>query len=137
MSNPRKPPNLKLLAGTDRKDREQDQVVLPLVDDVPEPPEWLPNAFAANEWNRLAGILHSNKLLTEASLTPLAHLCALHGKIVQLYAAGSMPTGHMVSQYRNLVNDFGMTPVAQSKVGSAGNEAKGNRFASNGKRPQK
>jgi hypothetical protein len=61
-------------------------------------------------------------------------LCALHGKLVQLWAAGESPTGHMMAQYRALVNDFGLTPVAQGKVKSAGDLPKGNRFASNGKR---
>ena len=64
----------------------------------------------------------------------MGHLCALHGKIVQLYAAGESPSGHMVAQYRALINDFGLTPVAQGKVKPVGEKDKGNRFAGNGKR---
>lgn len=131
----KKPAGLKVVAGTTRKDRDESPSVgLPTVSAVPEAPDWLPNAHAVKEWERLAPILVANKLLTEAGTMALAHLCALHGKIVQLYAAGEAPVASMVSQYRNLINDFGLTPVAQGKVKPVGEEAKGNPFARNGKR---
>jgi hypothetical protein len=132
----KKPTPLKAVAGTGRKDREPANVVeLPLLDYVPEPPDWLPNAHATKEFNRLAKILHANKLLTEAGLSALGMLCALHGKIVQLYAAGESPTGHLMAQYRNLTNDFGLTPVAQGKVKASGAEPASNPFKRNGTRP--
>jgi phage terminase small subunit len=135
MPRPRKAHNLKVVAGTARPDRiEPSGVDLPLVDAAPLPPDWLPNAHAQKEWERLAPILAANKLLTEASLSTLGMLCALHGNIVQMYAAGMSPTGHMLAQYRGIANDFGLTPVAQGKVKPSGEKEKGNRFASNGKR---
>lgn len=140
MPNPRKPNSLKVIAGTDRKDRaapaDAPTVELPLVGEIPAPPDWLPNAHAKKEWERLAPILHANKLLTEAAVSTLGMLCSLHGKICQLYAAGESPTGHMMAQYRNLANDFGLTPVAQGKVRPNGGkeDQTGNRFARNGKR---
>lgn len=135
MANPRKPPQLKAVAGTVQKCREPaPSVELPLVSSTPEAPDWLPNAHAVKEWDRLAPILTANKLLTEAGCSALGHLCALHGKIVQLWAAGEAPTGHMLAQYRNLVNDFGLTPVAQGKVRPQGKEADANPFARNGQR---
>jgi phage terminase small subunit len=132
----KKPTHLKAVAGTERKDRViPDAVELPLVSDVPAAPDWLPNAHSVLEWNRLAPILTANKLLTEAGCSSLAVLCSLHGKIVQLFAAGECPTGHMLAQYRNLVNDFGLTPVAQGKVKpQQSKEDSGNPFARNGKR---
>jgi phage terminase small subunit len=55
MGNPRKPAHLKVVAGTDRPDRAlPSSVDLPLVEAVPEPPDWLPNAHAVKEWKRLA-----------------------------------------------------------------------------------
>lgn len=134
MGNPRKPTSLKVVAGTDRPDRDPpDAVDLPLVSDVPLAPDWLPNAHAIKEWDRLAPILHANKLLTEAGLSALGQLCALHGKTVQLYAAGEAPVASMVAQLRGLMNDFGLTPVAQGKVRSSGEADKtGNAFANNG-----
>lgn len=133
MARPPKPHNLKVIAGTDRPDRlVPTGVDLPLVDLAPLPPDWLPQGHAVREWERLSTLLAANRLLTEASLGPLAILCALHGTIVQHYQAGMVPTGHMLAQYRNLVNDFGMTPVAQGKVKPLGEESKANKFARNG-----
>lgn len=135
MANPRKPTSLKVVAGTDRPDRDTPAEVadLPLVSEVPPAPDWLPNAHAIKEWDRLAPILHANRLLTEAGLSALGQLCALHGKTVQLYAAGETPVASMVAQVRGLMNDFGLTPVAQGKVRPAGDtERSGNAFANNG-----
>ena len=135
MANPRKPPQLKVIAGTGRKDRDTGPAVeLPLVSAVPGAPEWLPNTHAVNEWERLAPILTANKLLTEAGCSALGHLCALHGKLVQMWSAGETPTGQMQAQYRNLLNDFGLTPVAQSKVKPAGKGPDDNPFTRNGRR---
>lgn len=132
----KKPAGLKVISGTTQPCREPAAAVaLPTVDSVPEPPDWLPNAHAIKEWRRLAPILVANKLLTEAGLAALAHLCALHGKIVQLYTAGEAPAASLVSQYRNLINDFGLTPVAQGRVKAAAPEPEGNAFTRNGKRP--
>ncbi len=121
MGNQRKPTALKLVAGTDRPDRAAPvSVALPLAETIPTPPKWIKNSYAKEEFNRLAKILHANKLLTEASLSPLAILCALHGEIVSLFAKKDTPTGHMLAQYRALVNDFGLTPVAQGKIRDSG-----------------
>lgn len=136
MANPRKPAKLKVIAGTDQPCRRPgaSPVELPLAAEIPAAPDWLPNVHAVSEWNRLAPILHKVGLLTEGGLSALGTLCALHGKLVQLWSAGEAPTGHMLAQYRALVNDFGLTPVAQGKVRPTGEEKSGNRFASNGKR---
>ena len=135
MANPRKPTRLKVVAGTDQPCRRApDPVELPAIDAAPAAPGWLPNAHAVNEWNRLTPILCANKLLTEAGLSALGQLCALHGKIVQLYAAGEAPSASQIGTLRNLMNDFGLTPVAQGKVKPGAETEKGNRFAKNGKR---
>lgn len=131
----KKPANLKMVAGTERKDRAINSGVdLPVLDAVPPAPDWMPNSHAIKEWDRLAGILTANKLLTEGGLSALGMLCALHGKIVQLYAAGEAPTASLAGTLRNMVNDFGLTPVAQGKVKPVGDSDKGNKFAGNGKR---
>jgi len=131
----KKPANLKMVAGTERKDRAINSGVdLPVLDAVPPAPDWMPNSHAIKEWDRLATILTANKLLTEGGLSALGMLCALHGKIVQLYAAGEAPTASLAGTLRNMVNDFGLTPVAQGKVKPVGDSDKGNKFAGNGKR---
>lgn len=132
------PPKLKVLSGTFRKDRDSGAVVeLTPLDRIPNAPDWLPNAHAVKEFDRLAQILHANKMLNEASVMGLATLCALHGKIVQQFAAGTMPTGHMISQYRMLLNDFGLTPMAQGKIKQQPDDGKKeNKFSQNGQRPR-
>lgn len=137
MANPRKPTTLKAISGTVQPCRAlpKEAPTLPVISDVPEAPDWLPNAHAVKEWDRLAPILVANKLLTEAGLSALGMLCALHGKLVQLWAAGEAPVASMVSQYRNLINDFGLTPVSQGKVRSVGEKPADNKFGRNGRRP--
>jgi hypothetical protein len=133
----KKPTSLKVVAGTDRKDRAAPPVVeLPVIESVPEPPGWLLNAHSINEWKRLAKILTANKLLTEGGLSTLGMLCNLHGEIVRQTSVGMMPPAHLFAQYRAIANDFGLTPVAQGKV-RASDEAKkpAGRFAGVGKRP--
>ena len=132
----KKPATLKAVAGTTRKDRAAPAAAdLPTVTEVPKAPDWLPNAHAVKEWNRLAPILVANKLLTEGGTSALGVLCATHGNIVQLYAAGLAPVASMLSQYRNLINDFGLTPVAQGKVKPVGDAPAKNAFSQNGRRP--
>lgn len=134
----KKPSHLKAVAGTSRKDREPDGPVVEfeVVSEVPASPDWLPNGHAIKEFNRLAPILHASRLLTEAGVQALAHMCVLHGKIVQLYAAGEAPVASMISQYRNLINDFGLTPMAQGKVRPSGETDKpASKFSGIGKRP--
>ena len=129
MANPRKPTHLKAVAGTDRPCREAPPALeLPVISAIPPAPSWLPNAHAVMEWDRIAPILFVNKLLTEADLSALGQMCALHGKCVQLYAAGEAPTASMVGTLRTLMNDFGLTPVARGKVKPSGETQKPNAF---------
>lgn len=136
MANPRKPTALKLVAGTDRPDRAAPvSVALPLAETVPPPPKWIKNPAAKEEFVRLAKILHANKLLTEGSLSALAVLSALHGEIATKFGKKDAPTGHMLAQYRALVNDFGLTPVAQGKIREGGKkENPGGKFNGIGNR---
>lgn len=133
----KKPTKLKVVAGTDRKDREPDVVVdLPILDEVPEAPGWLINAHAVNEWNRLARILTANKLLTEGGLSALGMLCNLHGEIARQTSVGMIPPAHLFAQHRAYSNDFGLTPMAQGKVKPSGEKEKpGGKFAGIGKKP--
>ena len=100
----------------------------------PDAPDWLPNAHAVKEWQRLAPILTKARLLTDGGLSALGILCALHDKLVQLWTAGEATTGAMLAAYRGLTNDFGLTPVAQGNVTAMGANNASNPFATNGKR---
>lgn len=92
---------------------------LPALTEVPAPPDWLLNAHAVKEWNRLAPILTECHLLTDASLMVLGHACNLHGAIVRTLSAGDQPKPALLAQYRLLINDFGLTPAFQAKVVAA------------------
>jgi hypothetical protein len=94
----------------------------------------LPNSHAVSEWHRLGGILLAKQLLTTASLAPFAHMCAVHGKLVQLWTAGEVPRSNLLARYRALANDFGLTPVAQSRISARGGNgpSNSNPFARNG-----
>lgn len=128
MARQKKPHHLKIIAGTDRPDRADAAIELPVLSELPLAPDWLPNAHAIREWHRLSSVLHGAGLLTEASLSALGMLCALHGKLLQLWSVGETPSGHMLAQYRLLANDFGLTPVAQGRVSVAGKKTKRNKF---------
>jgi phage terminase small subunit len=117
MAMPRKPNHLKLLQGTFRPDRAgPEHVNMPSLTEVPEPPDWLPNALATKEWRRLAPILVEFKLLPAASIGPFGVYCGLHGKITQLFGAGETPSGHLISQYHQLASAFGLTAISQQKI---------------------
>ena len=136
MANPRKPTILKAISGTIQRCREPSTppVELELVAACPDAPNWLPNAHAVKEWHRLVVILTNARLLTLGGLSALAVLCALHGKLVQLWAAGDSPNASMLAAYRNLINDFGLTPVAQGRVTATSARHTSNPFTTNGKR---
>lgn len=137
MSNPKKPPQLKIISGTSRKDRDQGtDTTFPTLPRVPDPPSWL-SVEASKEFKRLASILFSNGLLIEGSVSPLAHLAALHGEITKHWQAGACPSGHLLAQYRALAGDFGLTPVSRSRLAAAPQNTKINKFSNNGKREQK
>lgn len=134
----RKPRALKMIAGTDQPCRRDDGDPLfvedPL-DEVPAAPDWLPNAHAVREWDRVAKILWAAKLLTPSSVQSLGILCACYGRIVQQYAAGSAPTASDLAQYRGFATEFGLTPMSQGKMKTGAPAEKANRFSSYGKRP--
>lgn len=135
MAHRRKPTALKVIAGTTRPDRAPlaDPIILPLVADAPPAPDWLPNAHAVKEWDRLAAILHVNGILTVPALGALGQLCALHGALVQAWAAGLAPTAALMAQHRALSGDFGLTPAMQAKVRAPSGPAPRNRFHTNGR----
>jgi phage terminase small subunit len=122
------PHNLKIIAGTDRPDREIPLVAYDLPAECPPCPDWFAHVDAVTEWNRLAPILHKNKLLTEAGTSALAMLCALHGELVDCFKRRNQPKAAFLAQYRAYINDFGLTPVAQGKVRAQNDDEKPNRF---------
>lgn len=119
MGAPPKPLALKVISGTAGPGAHSAVEIEPLRQ-VPDAPDWLKNEHALTEWRRLAPILVANGLLTEGGLMALAHLCGLHGEIVDCYERRLKPSAYAYSTYRALLGDFGLTPAAQSRVKSGG-----------------
>jgi len=120
----RKPDSLKLVTGTFRPDRAAPGPALPALDAVPERPSWLTDVNAVKEWQRLVTVMAANKLLNAGNVGLLAQLCALHGLLVKIWAAGNVPTAALIASYRGLSGCLGL--LSMSMPASPG--AKPNRF---------
>lgn len=84
---------------------------------------------AIEEFNRLAPLLAANRLLSEGNVALLGHLCMLHSRLSQSWGSGSTPTAALLTIYRRLSNDLGLTHlVLPTPAGTP------NRFSTNGKR---
>lgn len=78
------------------------------MENVPAPPRWLTNADGIREWRRLAPLLVTFGLLHAGNVTAFGHCCALHGLLVQAWAAGRTPKAALVAQWRGLANQLGL-----------------------------
>lgn len=81
------------------------------------------------EFKRLAAVLAVNKLLTAGNSALLAHLAMLHARVTAAWTAGETPTAALMTVYRRLCGDLGLThmtlPAPADKL---------NRFLLNGKK---
>lgn len=129
-----KPRALKVIEGTLKKCRDKETVNIDLVDEIPDVPHWVTHEVAVAEFKKLAPILYKHGLLTVGGVAGLGVLCNLLGQLVQTWMDGESPSGHVLAQYRQLINDFGLTPVAQSRVTPSTQKPKDNPFKANGTR---
>lgn len=112
----RKSQHLKVLQGTDRKDRARVEMELPPAESI-ERPDWLAGPEAVAEWDRLVVLLQDARVLTDGDLMALGHLCNLHAACVKLYRAQMEPTAAQLTQLRLLLAEFGLSPASRSKAG--------------------
>ena len=102
----RTPRHLRLLKGTLRpcRDGGADQSAKPTLPPVDQaaPPDWLTDARAVAEWQRLSRIMLANRLLTEGNRDMLAHLCMLISRFADIWSAGRIPPAALLAQYRVL-----------------------------------
>ena len=111
----RKPHALKVLQGTDQPCRRRPEPERPQPTDT-DPPAWLVTPEAVDEWNRIVGLLVPARVLTAGDMTPLGHLCNMHGNAVKLCLAGVAPTASDMTQLRLMYAEFGLTPASRSKA---------------------
>ncbi|MCK8826396.1 phage terminase small subunit P27 family [Natroniella acetigena] len=132
---PNKPTKLKVLQGTDRKDRVNENEPKPKeLQQVPDPPYYL-DYYAKKEWNRAAAHLVEVGLLTEADLSTFQDYCECHAHCIRLNKkirneeyefvtdSGYYQKRPIVSilkdfmdQKRKLANVLGLTPSARTKI---------------------
>jgi phage terminase small subunit len=116
--------HLKALRGTDRPDRMREEPEFPAVSGETPPPDWLTSPEAVAEWRNKVKLLSEAGVLTEASLTPLAHYCNMHAAAVRQWRAGMNPTAAELTQLRLMATEFGFTPASASKAGGGGGKKK-------------
>ena len=94
------------------------------IDGIPNPPRKL-KPEARKEWNRVIGFVVNNRIAGAESLSLLATYCNIHAKIVELETAGMTPDAAMLTQYRLMASEFGLTPAGRAKL-KTGNGKKEN-----------
>lgn len=133
----RKPtaPALKVIAGTDRPDREapDDAPEFDLVTEFPDPPMHL-NADGAGMWTDLGPKLVAAKVLQVVDLYALQQLCYAWQRAVAKQKAGMDITAAEDNALKALWSEFGMTPASRRKVSAGGDKKSSNRFSGNGRR---
>jgi P27 family predicted phage terminase small subunit len=138
MSNkgrPNKPSKLKVLNGTDRKDRMNENEPKPKgLKKIPDPPYYL-DYYAKKEWKRVAPHLVEVGLLTEADISTFQDYCEAHAHCIRLnkkIREGSYefvtdsgyyqkrPIVSILKDFidlkRKLANVLGLTPAARTKI---------------------
>ena len=129
MPNKPKPTALKLLEGTSRKDRANENEPQYEPTEGLEPPPHLRDSEALACWNEFTEVLEGQRVLTRADRRALAQLCNYESASVQCWNAGSKPTAAEMTQLRMLFAEFGLTPASRVKVSSAGTGKAQSKFA--------
>ncbi len=132
----RKPtaPNLKVLSGTARPDRQApDMPEFDLVNEFPSPPQHL-NFDGVEMWNNLGKQLVSARVLQVVDLYCLEQLC-FNWQMFRKKAKAEMElTSAETMALKAMFSEFGMTPASRSKVTSGAEKPKQNSFSGNGKK---
>lgn len=117
----RKPPELKSLAGTARPDREAATVssLLPRMEAVPSPPDWLTDPEAVREWSYLAPSLVACGVLRATMVSSLAHLCQLHAALIRAARSDQPTNAALYAAYTRLAGLFGLTAVDARRLPAA------------------
>lgn len=140
---PKTPLELKVLAGTDRPDRDgKVDAVGPepefeKVAELPNAPQWL-NADGAGMWKMLGGQLVRCGVMQSPDLYAFQQLCYAWQRFIAKAKSGEPipPSEH--SNLNALFNAFGVTPSARRRVVRYLTEQpaeKRNKFAGHGTRP--
>ena len=120
MANRKKPTGLKVLEGTNRRDRANEaEPAYDLAGD-PGPPDTLRDGRAVQIWHELYGVLTSKHVLTVADRLALVELCNQQSEVDQIRRSGGQPGPGDKTQLRLMYVEFGLTPSSRPKVSSVG-----------------
>jgi len=145
MPGPRKTPTAELEKRGSWRAKEpsrQNEISVPLVLDIPAPPDWLESA-AADIWQIVAGEIHAAGLLTNADMTICGFLCERIAQYIKLrdHKSCKQPTivvGNKIHQNPTIklrdeaqrdciriIKDLGMSPTARIGLVLSGTPKKG------------
>ena len=110
-----KPNSLKIISGS-KHVSSVPTVELPLLNEVPNPPEWLKLPEAIELFKYWAPIMVASGTLTVGGVPGLAVMCNLGGTLADESKRGVKSSAADVGQFRYYQNDFGLTPVAQGRL---------------------
>ena len=118
------------------KSVDADVLDFPPVLKMPEPPDWVQKKpVAVEEWKRCTGLLYGQKVLTDADLMLLGHLCMLHADLLEQYEAPRVQVSAADrSQLRMYAAEFGLSPSSRSRIGGGESGKSKNSFNTNGKK---
>lgn len=143
----KKPNAVKRQRGTDEPRRmDAGEVVqfdvVKSVDDLPNAPGWflaLEEEWSGRKWaiaetffDAIRGQLFAVKVLSRVHIDPLATLAALQAIVAEDLRTGTI-SASMITQYRALCEQFGITPSSQRSVTPVDAGRKVNKFAGHGR----
>lgn len=118
MSNP-VPINIKKLTGTVQPCRDKYKMQgndVPVLDIMPNPPDWLIGHDALTAWKNTGQLLINLKMLSPVDLPAFAQMCALEDKVIEIYKSGETPHNSQLATLRAFYADFGIAPMARQRL---------------------
>ncbi len=119
----RKSERSKELSGTQTASRSRREAEYPVLEEVPEAPDWL-DAQAKEEFDELAEMMVGAGVLVRGEERQLAEMCQMSSDIITLRRIGQKPSAANQREYFNRVKHFGLTPGSRSMVVQQGPGAK-------------
>jgi len=111
---PRKPQGLKILQGTNRKDRERSTAVK-VHPASPRPPKWLEGEALA-EYRRIIREFKSAGILTPLDRGALVTYVVLWGRFVEASQTGTEIKASWLAEMRRLGDSLGLSPASREKL---------------------
>jgi hypothetical protein len=125
-----KPPELKVVAGTDQPCRRRVRLVAAVVGSARKP-SWV-KGLAAKLWREKVAAYEARGQSVVGCESALAQFCALEAALIAQFVAEEMPPTSQINAYRSFAAEFFDTPASQ--VGKI-QKPKDSKFSGNGQRP--